>query len=109
MDSDVAFYSSFCESVLGPDPDVLDLTSKSHRVSFLMHHYNMVPAEDRDLLWNLTRAYPTSPVYAFLALGVIGTNISRCAGVRRLSGDRTRWSELERFIRSLPPAVLGRE
>ena len=48
MVSDDKFYASFRDSVIGPDPDPGDLTNQSHRVSFLMHHYDMIPLRDRD-------------------------------------------------------------
>ena len=55
MVSDNEFYASFRDSVIGPDPDPGDLTNKSHGVSFLMHHYDMIPLRNRDFFWNMTR------------------------------------------------------
>ena len=108
MVSDDEFYLSFRDNVIGPDTDPDDLTNKSHRVSFLMPHYHMIPSTNKDFFWNMTRAFPTSPLYAYLALGVIGTNISRYSAVRRLRGDASNVERVGVSIKYLHRVVMAR-
>ena len=58
------------------------------RISFQLHQFNMIPVNARNLIKNMTKSHPTAPIYAILALGMIGTNIARHSVIRRLGANR---------------------
>ena len=62
MVTDQEFYASFIDFVIGVDTDPEDEGNRSHGIKFLMHQYEMIPTEHRDLFWNICRSYPTSPI-----------------------------------------------
>ena len=98
MVSDEVFYSSFRDTVIGPDPDPDDITGKSHQVSFLMHHYNMTPLKNRDLFCNFTRAFPTSPLCIFSAWSNWNEYLAKdgCSTISWRSYEgRTSWGVLQ--------------
>ena len=92
MLSDDVFYSKFRDMVLGDrvDPGKEDMEAvldeggngsdadkKSQRIKFLMHQMEMIPTKNRDFYCNMMRNYPTSPLYLFLGIGMLGTNVAR--------------------------------
>ena len=60
-----------------------DDDNRSHCVNSLVHQLNMVPVENTALFWNILRGFPTLPIYSFLGIGIMGTNIARFSVVQR--------------------------
>ena len=54
------------------------------RLDFLFYHWKMIPSDHKRLFFNITRSYPTPPIYVFLNnLGILDTNIERWSTVKR--------------------------
>ena len=106
--SDEKFYSTFRDSVIGSDMIPEDDDTKSHRVNFLIHQLNMVPVGQRGLFWNIMRGYPTSPIYSFLCIGMIGTNIARFSVVRRVKGEDRNVERTGAFYNFFAPSRFGK-
>ena len=123
MLSDDVFYSKFRDMVLGDrvEPvkedmeavideggNVLVSDNKSQRIKFLMHQLEMIPAKNRDFCCNMMRNYPSSPLYLFLGIGMLGTNVARYTGVRRKSGTITNVVRTGCFYNFLAPSRFGK-
>ena len=108
MVSDFEFYTKFRKSVLSAIAGDADDTSSSDRVSFQMHQFKMIPSEYRELFCNITRGHPTSPIYALLAIGSLGTNVARYSVVRRIGADGAQLERTGMFYNFLAPSRLGK-
>ena len=113
--SDEDFFDKFRNSVIGPeahaeneDQNDDDLDVPSHEVKFLMHQINMIPKQCQALFWNLMRAYPTTPLWTFLGVGMIGTNIARFSAVRRLGADDTNVERTGTLYNIIAPSRFGK-
>ena len=54
------------------------------------------------------RAYPTTPLWTFLGVGMIGTNIARFSAVRRLAGDDTNVERTGTLYNIIAPSRFGK-
>ena len=100
MLSDDVFYPKFrdmilCDRVQPGKKDMeavndvpLSIT-KSQRIKFLLPQMEMIPTKNREFYCNMMRNYPNSPMYLFLGIGMLGTNVARYTAVRRKSGSIT--------------------
>ena len=68
----------------------------------------MVPANLDQLFFNLLSSLATSPIYAFISLGVLGTNISRNTFVRRISGNIIQGERSDSIIYFIGPSRVGK-
>ena len=105
---DETFFSTFRDLVIGVDNIPEDDDNRSHRVNFLVHQLNMVPVENRTLFWNIMRGFPTSPIYSFLGIGIIGTNIARFSVIRRRNGEDRNVERSGAFYNFLAPSRFGK-
>ena len=105
---DEAFFSTFRDFVIGVDNIPDDDDSRSHRVNFLIHQLNMVPVENRALFWNIMRGFPTSPIYSFLCIGIIGSNIARYSVIRRRNGADKNVERSGAFYNFIAPSRFGK-
>ena len=108
MISDSAFFSKFRESVVEREGNDGEEKISSDRVSFFLEQYTMIPAIHKDLFSKLCRGLPTPPIYAFLALGVVGTNIARYTVVRRVGSNRDQVERTGAFYNFIAPSRLGK-
>ena len=108
MSSSNEFFVKFRDSVVGKDGALENDTGHCSRVRFLMHQYNMVPKHLEGMFENMMRSTPTSPIYAFLTLGIIGTNISRMSSVRRIGAHRLQAERSGTFINFIAPSRAGK-
>ena len=74
------FYSSFLSSITKTSEETEE--EDDRRVYFSLHQWSMIPQDDQRFIYSVIRSYPTPPIYAFLAIGMMGTNIARycCVG-----------------------------
>ena len=84
MISDTVFFSKFRDSVVEREGNDGEEKISSDRLSFFLEQFKMIPEKQKELFSNLCRGLPTPPIYAFLAIGVVGTNIARYTVVRRI-------------------------
>ena len=82
--------------------------TKSERVSFLVHQVDIVPQKVRDIYCNMMRSYPSSPLFLYLAVGCLGTNIARYSAVRRLSAHPRNVIRTGCFYMFLAPSRFGK-
>ena len=108
MVSDKEFYLKFRKSVLAGVGDDRKEDESSKRVSYLVHQYKMIPADLEELFENFTRGYPTSPIYLFLCLGVMGTNVARYSKVRRIAAHREQAERTGTFLKFMAPSRFGK-
>ena len=81
---------------------------KSERVSFLAHQVDIVPQKVRNFYCNMMRSYPSSPLFLYLTLGSLGTNIARYSAVRRLSAHPRNVIRTGCFYMFLAPSRFGK-
>ena len=81
LEKEISFYNGFRDSIVYSRVEPVDEFEK--RMQFIKHNYSMIPKKHQELIFSLTRSRPTPPIYAFLVLGVLGTNISRYCGIAR--------------------------
>lgn len=108
MVSDAEFFTNFRDNVIDVEHEDDDEKKQSPRIKFFMHQYMMIPPKTKDIISNLTRAYPTPPIYAFLGLGVIGTNIARYSAVRRIGDHFTHSERTGVFYNLIAPSRHGK-
>ena len=72
---EASFFKNFRNSILALDSDTLEECEL--RVNFQVSSFDMIPRSQHEIIFNLTRSFPTPPVYEWLVLGIAGTNISR--------------------------------
>ena len=113
--SEEDFFDSFWERIIGPEPqaeekeqDDDDRNEPSHQVAFLMHQFKLIPKQSQLLFWNMMRAYPTTPLWIFLCVGMIGTNIARFSAVRRLGADDTNVERTGTLCNIIAPSRFGK-
>ena len=68
------FYNTFRKVVLFANGDGLD--ENDYRVNFILKYYDMIPRRHHELIFSLCRAHPTPPIYTYLILGILGTNVT---------------------------------
>ena len=131
MMSDEQFFNRFLDRIIGPDlpgdfeePEgennvaVGDDERKavvndddgnaSRSVRFLMHQLRMIPKTHHPLFWNLLRKYPTAPIWMFLGIGMLATNIARYSAVRRLGSDGSNVERTGAFYNLIAPSRFGK-
>ena len=123
MLSDDIFYSRFCDLIVGSDKEaanedmkavneeegiVHNAENKSQRIKFMMHQLELLPSLNRDFYCNMMRSYPTSPLYLFLGIGMLGTNVARYTAVRRKSGSASNTVRTGCFYKFLAPSRFGK-
>ena len=108
MTSDDAFYAKFRDSVVEKEGNDGEEKICEDRVSFHHQQYKMIPREHKNLFCNIARGFPTPPIYAFLAIGVIGTNIARYSVVRRIGATRKQGERTGGFYNFIAPSRLGK-
>ena len=96
MVEDKRFYDDFRQSIIGPSNPDNDGPSK--RITFMLHQFKTIPQQHHKLFCNMVRSYPTSPIFAFIGLGTIGTNISRYSVVSRIGSHRTQTERVGSFF-----------
>ena len=119
--SEEDFFVSFRERIIGPEPpaeqkqqageeeqDDDDRNEPSHEVTFLMHQFKLIPKQSQRLFWNMMRAYPTTPLWIFLGVGMVGTNITRFSAVRRLGADDTNVERTGALCNIIAPSRFGK-
>ena len=104
MSTDASFYKSFRDDVLAGFGLANDANETTKRVSFQLHQYKMIPPELENMFCNLTRGFPTPPIYAFLGIGSIGTNIARYAAVHRPGSHRSQAERTGTFYKFIAPS-----
>ena len=75
------FYNGFRDAIICSGLQPVEECDK--RIKYIEHNYTMIPKKHEELIFSLTRSYPTPPTYAFLVIGVLGTNIARYCGIAR--------------------------
>ena len=80
----------------------------SRSVRFLMHQLHMIPETHHPLFWNLLRKYPTAPIWMFLGIGMLATNIARYSAVRRLGSDGSNVERTGAFYNLIAPSRFGK-
>ena len=108
MVSDHLFFTNFRNSILGVHNQQDENNNDSYRVKFHVSQFDMIPADHRDLFTNITRTYPSSPIYLFIGLGVIGTNIARYSAVRRIGAHRQQTERTGSLYKFIAPSRLGK-
>ena len=108
MSSSNAFFLKFWDCVVGNHDASVNETGHCSRVRFLLYQYNMVPNHLQGIFENMMRSAPTSPVYAFISLGVIDTNISRNTSVRRIEAHHSQSERSGTFIKFIAPSRSGK-
>ena len=123
MVSDSKFYTSFFNKILDlvdnpgeaneEDPDfemkdAADVGKVPHRMKYLLHQLDIIPKGCRKFYKNLMRANPTSPLYLFPIIGVLGTNTARYSAVRRPSGHDSNVIRTGCFYNFIVPSRFGK-
>ena len=99
-------YNDFRDSIIGLSHSDIDGPSK--RVTFMLHQFKLIPQRFHKLFCNITGAYPTPPVYAFIGIGTIGTNISRYSVVSRIGSHRSQTERVGSFYKLIAPTRFGK-
>ena len=89
------FYKAFLRAVVDSNPNADQ--ENDQRIQFMMHNYKMIPKKHREFIFSLCRSYPTPPIYAFLMLGILGTNISRFCAITRPGCHTEQWERAGAF------------
>ena len=105
MHSENSFYKSFRDAILDL-PDGVDESQR--RLEFILHHYGMLPREHEGLIFSLARSFPTVPVYLFLDIGVLGSNIARYSVVKRLGSHANLSSRTGCFYKMIAHSRFGK-
>ena len=108
MSSSKEFYLKFQSYVVGNDDALMNENEYCSRVRFMLHQYKMIPTHLEGMFKNLMRSSPTSPIYAFLVLGVIGTNVSRNTSVRRIGAHPSQAERSGTFLNFIAPSRSGK-
>ena len=85
-----------------------DVGQAPHRMKYLLHQLDIIPKGCRKFYKNLMRANPTSPLYLFLIIGVLGTNTARYSAVRRPSGHVSNVIRTGCFYNFIGPSRFGK-
>ena len=104
----MAFFEQFQNAVLAIDGPVEVNVTVPARVRFLLHQFAMVPLHLEDLFCNLLYSYPTTPIYAFVSLGSIGTNISRFCSIKRIGAHNAHAERCGCFFNLIAPSRVGK-
>ena len=104
--SDARFYNEFRKTVLIDDGVGLDESDK--RVNFILKHYEMIPQKHQELIFSLCRAYPTPPIYVYLILGILGTNVTKFCAIARPGCHTDQWERAGAFYYFIAESRLGK-
>ena len=68
----------------------------------------MIPTRHIELFTNLNRAFPTAPIFAFIGIGTIGTNIARFSSIRRIGAHQEQTERSGTFYNFIAPSRHGK-
>ena len=102
----VKFLKKFRDDIIQPGDDMKEESDR--RVYFMIQHYAMIPKHLEELIFSLTRAFPCPPIYAFLVIGVIGTNIRSWSRVARPGCHKDQAERTGAFYNFIAPSRLGK-
>ena len=105
MISDSDFFSKFRDLVVEREGNDVEEKISSDCLSFFLEQFKMILAKHKELFSNLCRGLPTPPIYAFLALEVVGTNIERFSVVRCVGSNRDQVERTGAFYNFIAPIV----
>jgi len=100
------FYRDFRDAVINAAPDLEEECDR--RIQYQLEHYKMIPKEHHKLMFRLTRSYPTPPVFAYVVLGTLGTNIARYCTVGRPGCHRDQSERTGAFYNFIGESRLGK-
>ena len=100
------FYQRFRDKVIDAGEDMKD--ENERRICFILHHYEMIPKDHEQFIFNLGRSYPAPPIYLFLALGILGTNIARFCSVSRPGCHKDQSERTGTFYKLIGESRLGK-
>ena len=100
------FYSAFRRSVLIEEGDGLD--ESDYRVNFILKYYDMIPRRHHELIFSLCRAHPTPPIYTYLILGILGTNVTKFCAFARPGCHTDQWERAGAFYNFIAESRLGK-
>ena len=104
--TDHTFYKRFRDKVIQAAEDMKD--ENERRICFMLHHYSMIPKAHEQFFFNLARSFPSPPIYLFIIIGMLGTNITRFTSVSR-PGCHTDQSERSgTFYKLIGESRLGK-
>ena len=102
------FFSQFKSSVLQTAEPVQDNANFSSSVQFYLSQFKIVPEHLETLFCNIIYSYPTSPIFAFVNLGAIGTNISRFSSINRIGAHGSPPERCGCFYNLIGPSRVGK-
>ena len=100
------FFKTFRNAIVGArgqNDEECDL-----RIKFILHNLDMLPKSHRELIFSLTRSYPTPPIYAFLMIGILGTNITRYSAIARPGCHNDQGERSGAFYKLIAESRLGK-
>ena len=100
------FYKTFLDAVFNNGNN--NLEERDIQVDFHVHCFKMIPKMNEEFIFSLTRSYPSPPIYTWLVLGVLGTNISRYCAVARPGCDTGIWERSGAFYNFIAESRLGK-
>ena len=100
------FYKQFVDAAVTSNLDGEE--EKDSRIQFMLRNYDMIPIKHREFIFSLTRSYPTPPVYSFLILGILGTNIARYGAIARPGCHTDQWERAGAFYMLIGESRLGK-
>lgn len=103
----VNFFKKFRDDIIQPGDDITE--EPDRRVYFMILHYAMIPKHLEELMFSLTRDFPCPPIYAFLVIGVIGTNIERWSKVAEPGCHKDHAERTGAFYNLIAPSRLGKD
>ena len=63
---------------------------------------------EQEFIFSLCRSHPTPPIYAFLAIGVLGTNATKYCAVARPGCHTDQWERSGAFYNFIAESRLGK-
>ena len=102
------FFTQFQSSVIQTDEPVQDNADLSTSVQFYLLQFKIVPEHLETLFCNILYSYPTSPIFAFVNLGAIGTNISRFSSIVCIGAHGSPPERCGCFYNLIAPSRVGK-
>ena len=115
MDSfaECLFFKNFRDLIIPPENEPVNVVDNEvneddRRKAFMLNQYLMIPGVHKQLIFSLTRSFPTPPIYAFLVIGMLGTNAVRFSAVARPKCHADQYDRAGSFYNFIGESRLGK-
>ena len=81
---------------------------RSVKLDFIMKQMELLPEENKRIMLNMVRSFPSSPIFLYMVIGSMGTCVARYSAVQRPDGHVSNVTRTGAFYNLIAPSRFGK-